>query len=93
MDIVKETKLIGNYLIGLRKDFHKYPELSMQEHRTSRKIKGELDKINVKYEEGIRTEVVATIGYGERKVIALRADMDAIKIKEKTRVRYQSELQ
>ena len=38
MDIVKETKLIGNYLIGLRKDFHKYPELSMQEHRTSKEV-------------------------------------------------------
>ena len=91
MDIVKETKLIGNYLIGLRKDFHKYPELSMQEHRTSRKIKEELDKINVKYKEGIRTEVVATIGHGEGKVIALRADMDALRIKENTGVRYQSE--
>ena len=45
MDILKETKLIGNYIISLRKDFHKYPELSMEEHRTSRRIKEELDKI------------------------------------------------
>ena len=45
MDIIKETKLIGNYLISLRKDFHKHPELGMEEYRTSKRIKEELDKI------------------------------------------------
>lgn len=90
MDILKETKLIGNYIISLRKDFHKYPELSMEEHRTSRRIKEELDKIGVKYEDGIKTEVVATIGKGEGRVIALRADMDALRIQENTDVRYAS---
>ena len=48
MDIIKETKLIGNYLISLRKDFHKHPELGMEEYRTSKRIKEELDKIGVK---------------------------------------------
>ena len=43
MDIIKETKLIGNYLISLRKDFHKHPELGMEEYRTSKRIKEELD--------------------------------------------------
>lgn len=90
MDIIKETKLIGNYLISLRKDFHRNPELGMQEYRTSKKIKEELDKIGVKYEEGIKTEVVATIGNGKGKIIALRADMDALKIQENTGVRYES---
>ena len=62
MDILKETKLISNYIISLRKDFHRYPELSMEEYRTSKRIKEELDKIGVKYEDAIKTEVVATIG-------------------------------
>ena len=91
MDIIKETKLIGNYLISLRKDFHKHPELGMEEYRTSKRIKEELDKIGVKYEDGIKTEVVATIGSGEEKVIALRADMDALRIQENTGVRYESQ--
>ena len=39
MDIAKETKLISNYIIGLRKYFHRYPELSMQEYNTSKKNK------------------------------------------------------
>lgn len=90
MDIIKETKLIGNYLISLRKDY-KHPELGMEEYRTSKRIKEELDKIGVKYEDGIKTEVVATIGSGEEKVIALRADMDALRIQENTGVRYESQ--
>ena len=55
MDILKETKLISNYRISLRKDFHRYPELSMEEYRTSKRIKEELDKIGVKYEDAIKT--------------------------------------
>ena len=47
MDILRETRLISNYIISLRKDFHKYPELSMEENRTSKRIKEELDKIGV----------------------------------------------
>lgn len=91
MDILRETRLISNYIISLRKDFHKYPELSMEEYRTSKRIKEELDKIGVKYEQGVKTEVVATIGNKEGRVIALRADMDALSIQENTQVRYASE--
>ena len=61
MDILKETKLISNYIISLRKDFHKYPELSMEEHRTSKRIKEELDKIGVEYQEGIKAEALTFI--------------------------------
>ena len=91
MDIAKETKLISNYIIGLRKYFHRYPELSMQEYNTSKKIKEELDRIGIRYEEGVKTEVVASIGKGEGRTIALRADMDALSIEENTGVRYSSE--
>ena len=91
MDIAKETKLISNYIIGLRKYFHRYPELSMQEYNTSKKIKEELDRIGIRYEEGVKTEVVASIGKGEGRTIALRSDMDALSIEENTGVRYSSE--
>ena len=37
IDIVVETKLIANYIKNLRKYFHMYPELSMQEFKTSKK--------------------------------------------------------
>ena len=91
MDILQEVLMISNSIIALRKEFHKYPELGMEEYRTSKRIKEELDKIGVSYKESINTEVVATIGKGNGRVIALRADMDALKIQENTGIRYASE--
>lgn len=90
MDINKETREIRDYVVQLRKHFHKYPEISLMEFETSKKIKEELDKINVPYEEVANTGVIATIGKGDGKIIALRADMDALKIEEKTDVPYKS---
>lgn len=91
MDILQEALMISNSIITLRKEFHKYPELGMEEYRTSKRIKEELEKMGVSYEEGIKTEVVATIGKVNGRVIALRADMDALKIQENTGARYASE--
>ena len=91
IDIRKETKLISEYIIRLRKHFHKYPELGLQEFETSKKIKEELDKINVPYEEAAGTGVIATIGKGKGRHIALRADMDALRVEEKTEVSYCSQ--
>lgn len=91
MDIKKETQQIGKQIISLRKYFHKHPELGLHEYETSKKIKEELDKIGVKYIEVSETGVIATIGKGEGRVIALRSDMDALRINEKTDVSYASE--
>lgn len=91
IDIIAETKLISNYIKNLRKYFHQHPELSMQEYETSKRIKEELDKINVSYVDGIKTEVVASIGNDKGKTIALRSDMDGLKITENTGIAYASE--
>lgn len=91
MDIVKETELIGDYIIELRRELHKHPELSLKEFDTSKKIKNELDKIGVPYISCGETGIIATIGNGVGKTIALRADMDALKIEENTGVDYTSE--
>ena len=45
IDIRKETKEISEYIIRLRKHFHRHPELGLQEFETSKRIKEELDKI------------------------------------------------
>ena len=82
IDIRKETKEISEYIIRLRKHFHRHPELGLQEFETSKRIKEELDKIGVFYEEAAVTGIIATIGKGKGRHIALRADMDALKIEE-----------
>ena len=91
IDIKKEVKDISKYIVRLRKHFHKYPELGLQEFETSKKIKEELDNLGIPYVETAVTGVIGTIGKGEGKHIALRSDMDAIKIQEKTGVSYESQ--
>ncbi|MGL5085823.1 MAG: M20 metallopeptidase family protein, partial [Clostridium sp.] len=90
MNIVKETEELGEYIINLRREFHKYPELALEEFETSKKIKEELDKIGVKYVQCGKTGIVASLGCENGKTIALRSDMDALKVEENTGVDYTS---
>lgn len=81
---IKESILsIEDYIIELRRYFHMYPELSWREVNTSKKIKEELDNMNIPYKVVEHTGIIATInGSGAGKTIGLRADMDALAITE-----------
>lgn len=83
MKIRPEIKKIENEIITWRRDFHQYPELGFNEHRTS-KIIGDLlssygmtPKMNVG-----KTGVTAELDFGNGPTIALRADMDALPMQE-----------
>ncbi len=89
MNIKKEVEKRSNYMIRLRKHFHKYPELSGKEYDTSKRIREELDNMEIPYVVAGDTGVIGLVGHGDR-VIALRADMDALHIQEKTEVGYRS---
>ncbi|MHC5230649.1 M20 metallopeptidase family protein [Brucella sp. LJL56] len=72
-----------NYMRELRREFHRHPELSLNEKRTSARIRKELDAIGVPYTQVGEFGIVATIvGTQSERVIALRADMDALPIEE-----------
>ncbi len=67
----------------LRREFHKHPELSLNERRTSARIREELDAIGVPYVLVGEFGIIATVtGSQSERVIALRADMDALPIEE-----------
>lgn len=85
-NLAKEYK---EYVINLRREFHMYPEPSWQEVRTSGRVKEELAKIGIPYKEMAKTGVMAIIkGKHEGKTVALRADMDALQVKELNEVSY-----
>lgn len=68
----------------LRRDLHAHPELSYEEHRTSRIVAGLLRTWGLEVHTGLAgTGVVGVLrnGAGERR-IGLRADMDALPVTE-----------
>lgn len=72
-----------DYVVKLKRYFHKYPELSGEEINTSKKIKEELEKMDISYESVGEFGVIGTlVGKKPGKTIALRADMDALPIME-----------
>lgn len=92
MNIKELSKKYRQYTVDMRREFHMHPELSMREERTSQRIKEELDKMGIPYVSMAGTGVLATIkGKTEGKTIALRADIDALEITEKTDVPYKSQ--
>jgi len=83
-----------DYVVGLRRFFHKYPELSAKEYETAKKIEQELDNIGLEYERvattGVVTKIVGTGNVGSGKTIVLRADIDALPVLEKNICEYTS---
>ena len=89
MDIRREVEKRSNYMVRLRKHFHMHPELSMKEVETAKRVREELENMEIPYVRAGETGVIGFIGTGER-VIALRTDMDALPVHEKTDVAYKS---
>jgi amidohydrolase len=76
-------------LIAIRRHIHKNPELSFQEHETMKYISQQLSAIGVNHEKGVaKTGIVALIGDPAKPCVALRADIDALPMFEKTSVAY-----
>jgi amidohydrolase len=73
-------------LVDIRRDLHAHPELAFQEVRTAGVVARELTRLGIAHQTGIgRTGVVGTIEGGRPgKVIAIRGDMDALPILERT---------
>lgn len=81
-------------LVAVRRHLHMYPELSMQEEKTSAYIQSKLKEYGIPFTAGIAVHGVVGLIKGknpEKKVIALRADMDALPILEKNQTGYTSQ--
>lgn len=84
------SKTLENYVIGIRREFHMYPELSLEETRTSNRICEELDHMNIPYEIVDDKNVIGKIFFSKGKKIAIRADFDALPIQETVTVPWKS---
>jgi len=74
------------YIIRIRRELHKVPEVAFDLPKTLAIVRAELDAMGIPYTEEFGTSsIVATLNEGVgKKVIALRADMDALPVQEET---------
>lgn len=95
MDIknkIKElSKKYSGEITGLRRKIHQNPELSFKEHETTKLIYDKLSKLKINQVQRItETGVVGLIKNKQGKCVALRADIDALPILEKTGLPFSS---
>lgn len=80
------------FIVNLRRDLHQHPEASLEEFRTTDKLAAVLDEIGIPYRRYEPTGLVGEIEGGRPgKTVALRADIDALSITEKSGVPFASQ--
>jgi len=78
-----------DYMVQMRRHLHKNPEVSFKEHDTTKFITGELKKLGIEVHHPLETGCVGVIEGGKKsdRVIALRADIDALAMDEEGEVK------
>jgi IAA-amino acid hydrolase len=93
LPLLEDAKSIAGWIVDLRRQLHRHPELMYEEVETSRLVRATLDNLGISYRHSVaKTGVVATVGQGHGPCIALRADMDALPIHEEADVPFRSEI-
>ena len=94
ISLEEELETLMPKVIEWRHDIHQHPELGNREFRTSNKIKVHLESLGIEVESGIAyTGLVGMIEGGKPgPTIALRADMDALPVEEKTGLSFASKV-
>jgi len=93
--ILEEAKSdeMQRWMVGIRRQLHKIPELMYDEHRTSQLVRETLQSLDIPFRFPVaETGVVATIGNTSTgRCIGLRADMDGLPIQEESGLAFSSE--
>lgn len=92
-DLIKSSLIsMREFLINLRRDMHKHPELGFEEIETMEKISSVLNSLNIKHKTKIaKTGIIADIdGTDKNFTVAFRADMDALPMDDLKKCEYSS---
>ena len=91
MKVRELAKKYKEQIIAWRREFHENPELSWEEVRTGERVREELIRMNIVVKGVAKTGILGILkGDKPGKTVALRADMDALPIKEENNVPYKS---
>ena len=89
-----DYKAIEPKVIEWRRDIHQHPELSNREFKTAEKIAAHLKSLGLEVQTGVAHTGVVGILKGKKsgKVVALRADIDALPVYERNELPFRSEV-
>jgi len=92
--LLDEARSILPWMVEIRRDLHRHPELGLEEHRTSARVCAVLDELGIEHRAGLAgTGVVGLIpGSGDRPAVALRADLDALPLEDAKQTPYRSQV-
>lgn len=89
--LAHENITVSPALADLYKDLHSHPELGFQEHRTAAIVEKKLSELGFEVTSGIGTTGVAgVLKNGQGPTALMRADMDALPVREDTGLDYAS---
>ncbi|WP_458307555.1 amidohydrolase [Croceiramulus getboli] len=93
-ELMKSAEKLEDQVIEWRRDIHQNPELSNQEYQTAEKIANHLRSLGIEVQTGVAKTGVVGILKGNRpgKVVALRADIDALPVTERNDLPFKSEV-
>ena len=92
-DILTQSHTFSHKALSLRRAIHRRPELGNAEEGTAALIVGVLEELGWAVARPVGTSVMATLeGARPGRTVALRADMDALRISEETGLPFKSEI-
>jgi amidohydrolase len=91
-NVLEEVRRIESQIIEWRRGLHQIPELGLELPRTVEYIKRQLDEMKIEYHTLVNGNAIVGLikGSEDGKTIAIRADTDALPIKEETGLEFAS---
>ncbi len=92
--ILQQAAAYFEDVVGIRRHIHRFPELSYEEFKTSAYIQEQLNCLGIPFKTGyVKNGVIGMIEgkNPKQRIIALRAEMDALPIAEKNEIPFKSE--
>src|SRR5438128_7027784 len=94
MDFLKEAIAIEPEIIKIRREIHQKPELAYREQTTAKLVAEQLKALGIQVKQGVGGTGILGILKGPKpgRVVALRADMDALPLDEMAEVEFKSKV-
>ena len=91
MDLLHSARKILPWMIDIRRDLHRHPELDFELHRTAQKVEEHLQELLIPSNRYAKTGIAAPMeGNVPGPCVLLRADMDALPLQDTKEVSYKS---